>query len=151
MLVAAGANLEARTTSGMTPLHSATTVASDRASVVEALLAAGANLEAREARDADGNTPLHWASVWVHSDYPDLRSVYGRDWVPHAGFAIEALLEAGANPAARNADGKIPWDLAEENEALNGSDAYWRLNDARFNAPRQESRRGGPTRPSLPQ
>ena len=35
----------------------------------------------------------------------------------------------------RNADGKTPWDLAEANEDLKGSDAYWRLNDARFNAP----------------
>ena len=42
---------------------------------------------------------------------------------------------------ARNANGETPWDLAQENEALRESDAYWRLNDARFNAPRQDSRR----------
>ena len=34
---------------------------------------------------------------------------------------------------ARNAVGKTPWDSAQENEALKGTDAYWRLNEARFN------------------
>ena len=45
---------------------------------------------------------------------------------------ITALLDAGADPKARNATGKTPWDHAKDNEALKGSDAYWRLNDARF-------------------
>ena len=151
ILVAAGANPEARTTSGMTPLHSAA-ITFDAASAIESLLAADANLEAR---DADGNTPLHLASAWIHPDYQRRGSDWWsqsqyRDFEPHAGLAIEALLEAGANPAIRNVDGQTPWDLAEENEALNGTDAYWRLNDARFAAPQRESRRGD-TRPSLPQ
>ena len=48
---------------------------------------------------------------------------------------IEALLEAGANPMAPNVGGKTPWDFAQDNEALKGSDAYWRLNEARFEVP----------------
>ena len=87
-----------------------------------------------EARDEDGNTPLHLAAQHVH-DY-----VIG-DNDPHAGAAIEALLDAGADAAARNAAGKTPGDLAQANEALQGSDAYWRLNDARFNAPGPDARR----------
>ena len=47
----------------------------------------------------------------------------------------------------RNADGRTPWDLVQENDALKGSDAYWQMNDARFDAPRPDTRRS-PTTPS---
>ena len=57
----------------------------------------------------------------------------------HAGDAIDALLNAGADPTARNAAGKTPWDVARANEALQRSDAYWRLNDARFEDPREDT------------
>ena len=98
------------------------------------------------AGDSAGNTPLHLASAWVSEYYePDREWTYIGD--PHAGVAIAALLAAGANPGLRNADGLTPWDLADQNEALKGSDIYWRLNDAQFNAPLQESRR--PTAPDL--
>lgn len=40
---------------------------------------------------------------------------------------VTALLEAGADPKAWNKTGKTPWDYAKENEALKGTDAYWRL------------------------
>ena len=60
---------------------------------------------------------------------------------PHAGAVIEALLDAGADATARNAAGQTPWDHAQENGVLRGSDAYWRLNDARFNAPGPGARR----------
>ena len=130
LLLEAGARLEARDNIGRTPLHEAAT--NRDSGVVRALLEAGANTEAR---DKDGSTPLHVAARYYYGDST------------HAGDAIEALLDGGADPTARNAAGKTPWDLAEENENLKGSDGYWRLNEARFNAPQRDSRhtpRSGP-------
>ena len=158
-LFAAGGSLEARDQQGRTALHSAARLPVEpeadryadsssisrgffrsrtaaRQSLIRALVAAGANLEAR---DEDGNTPLHLAATYYYSD-PD-------GILPHFGHAIEALLDAGANANARNANGRTPWDLAEGNEAVQGSDGYWRLNDARFNTPRQDSRRRSPGTP----
>ena len=42
------------------------------------------------------------------------------------------LLDAGADATAVNEDGETPFDLAKDNEALVDTDAYWALNDARF-------------------
>jgi hypothetical protein len=67
-------------------------------------------------------------------------------WV--GGDAIAALPDAGADPTAPNAAGQTPWDLAEENDVLRGSDAYWLLNDARFNAPAPDVRNPPPTTPN---
>ena len=102
------------------------------------LLAAGATTEAR---DENGNTPLHVAAAYDRGYGYD-----NEDEDPHAGDTIEALLDAGADAAARNSAGRTPWDLAQENEALKGSDAYWRLNDERFNTPGPGARRAPPSR-----
>ena len=135
-LIETGANPMARTDEGLTPLHEAAWATDNPAVIIEVLLAAGADLMAR---DENENTPLHLAA-----NFPkDSRFVDDR----HAGDAIEALLAAGADPTARNAAGETPWDLAEANEALHGSDAYWRLNDARFAAPGGAAR-GTPPPPS---
>ena len=137
VLLAGGAKLEARNEIGSTPLHAVAGI--NNPAGIEVLLAAGAKLEAR---DEDGNTPLHWAAEYV--------SIFALDYLkrigvpPHAGGAIEALLDAGADPMARNAAGETPWDLAKGNKALKGSDAYWRLNEARFEAPGRGAR-GSPT------
>ena len=45
---------------------------------------------------------------------------------------IAALIEVGADPGARDEEGKTPFDYAQDNEALRGTDAYWRLNEGRF-------------------
>ncbi len=45
---------------------------------------------------------------------------------------VTILLDAGADAAMKDVDGKTPFDLAEENEDLKGTDTYWALNDARF-------------------
>ena len=45
---------------------------------------------------------------------------------------VRAALSAGADPGARDEWGKTPFDYAEDNEALRGTEAYWRLNDGRF-------------------
>ena len=74
-------------------------------------LQAGADLEVR---DRSGYTPLHWAA----------RS--------GGGEAVAALIAADADPNARDNAGKLPVDYARDNEKLKGTDAYWKLNDARF-------------------
>ena len=127
-----GANLEARDGWGKTPLHHAAEF-SGTGPEVRALLAAGANIEAR---DEDGNTPLHLAA-----EYQFFPEATNQERNSIAEEAIEALLEGGANPNARNAAGRTPWDLAQENDRLRDSDAYWRLNDARYNTAPQGSRR----------
>ena len=138
-LLDAGAHLEARNLRGRMPLHRAAE-SHGRAPAIKALVAAGANVEAR---DEDGNTPLHVAASYVGESVADGEREFRR----HAGEAIEALLDAGANPTAPNGAGETPWDLARDNEALRGSDGYWRLNDARFDDPVQESRRPRSVRP----
>ena len=67
------------------------------------------------ARAEDGDTPLHGAADW--NGNPEL---------------ITVLLSAGADGTAVNEDDETPLDLAKENEALAGTDAYWALNDARY-------------------
>jgi len=44
---------------------------------------------------------------------------------------ITAVLKAGANGKARNDDGNTPFDLAKDNDKLDGTDAYRMLNEAR--------------------
>lgn len=110
-LVEAGARVNARSRYDRTPLHSAAEY-SDNPAVITALTAAGGRVEAR---DEYGTTPLHQAAKY--SDNP---------------ATVMALLDAGADATARDLYDKIPWDYAQENEALRGTDAYWRLNDARF-------------------
>lgn len=133
VLLAAGTNVHERDEQGRNALHHAAAYES-RGLMIRKLAAAGANIEAR---DRNGNTPLHSAAEWA------------RDWSPedHAGDSISALLDLGANPVARNGKGRTPWDLAEENEALKGTDAYWQLNDARFAAPGSRETSANPEGP----
>ena len=77
------------------------------------MLAAGADVLAR---DLDGYTPLHWAATCNNCD----------------PGAITTLLAAGADPKGKDNNGKTPWNLAQENDELEGSKDYWALNDARF-------------------
>ena len=129
-LLVAGADPMVRDADGRTSLHWAAWTNYNPA-VIQALLAAGADLEAR---DSNGNTPLHLAASYSYRGNKD------------AASAIEALLDAGADAVARNAAGETPWDLAEANEPLQGTDGYWRLNDARFEPPGPDARRAPPSR-----
>ena len=79
--------------------------------MITALLDTGADLEAKM---EGGWTPLHAAAE------------------EGSLAVVQALLDAGADPKARAEDGETPWDAAQRNEALKGTDVYWRLNDARF-------------------
>ena len=68
-----------------------------------------------DAWDNYGLTPLHLAALLT--DNPAI---------------IAALIDAGADAAARDANGKTPWDYAREREGLQGTDAYRRLNEGHF-------------------
>ena len=109
--LAAGAEVMARTKDGWTPLHSA---AGSNASpdVIAALVGHGAEVMART---EDGRTPLHNAAGSNAS--PDV---------------IAALVGHGADVNAKSESGTTPWSLAQENEALSGTEAYWLMNEKRF-------------------
>ena len=62
-----------------------------------------------------GSTPLH-AAVTNNCD----------------PMVFVSLLNGGADANIEDGEGKTPWDRANEREFLKGTDAYWRLNDARF-------------------
>ena len=108
-----GADVMARDNNTYTPLHRAAEY--NTTATIQALLAAGADLMART---TTGRTPLHSAAE-----------------VALAGSAanIQALLDANADAKVKNEEGKTPRDLAQENEKLKGTRAYWALNDAQYN------------------
>ena len=110
-LIEAGADARECDENGVTLLHEAAKRGADP-SKIAALIKGGAN---PNARTVDGLTPLHVAA--------DLNS---------SPSVIMALIEGGADPAAIDIDGFTPFDYAQENERLRGTDAYWRLSDARF-------------------
>jgi ankyrin repeat protein len=94
---------------------------------VEGLIALGASLDAR---DRQGFTPLHFACQQNHVDAArallranapvDVRDMYGDTPLWRAIFAFRGgepeliclLLQAGADPDAKNESGKTPRDMA---------------------------------------
>ena len=141
--------MNARNPGDTTPLHFAAANNSDPA-IIEALVAAGAGMEAQ---DAFGTTPLHdaarandnpaviqaliaagaevnarasnqWSSVTVWVDATPLH--YAAKYTDDPAIIL-ALLDAGADAAARDEEGKTPWDYAKGREELEGSAAYRRL------------------------
>ena len=152
-LIEGGANPGARNEYGATPLHWAAFVLKRRnhsveryntnpsevVAVIKALLEGGAD---PGAPDYDVKTPFDYVK--------DDEALKGTDAYRllsgHAGATgdlfeaakggtadeVKAALAAGANPGARDDNGKTPFDYAKENEALKGTDAYWLLNEARF-------------------
>jgi ankyrin repeat protein len=93
LLVAAGADVDARSLGGTRPIHLAA-VAGDL-TVVKALVAAAANLNAVNDR---GLTPLHYAAMHDHSQ-----------------VAI-CLAEEGGDLTVPDADGHVPAALATDDE-----------------------------------
>ena len=95
---------------GWTTLHWAA-VYSRTPAVVDLLLDRGADVDART---ENGWTPLHWATL-----------------LSQTPAVVESLLSHGADATA-TVDGSTPFDLASLNPNLQGTDAYWRLNDAQY-------------------
>lgn len=83
-----------RTALGSTPLHLA--AMNGDASAMKALLAAGAN---PNARDNEGATPLHMAAYASRADY------------------VKLLLEAGADPLAKTDNGRDVGSMARKVKA----------------------------------
>ena len=94
--LAAGSDVHAQDERGLTPLHWAAARNQDPA-VVEALLAAGADPEARASDEVISVTPLHVAAE--SNENPAVLTV---------------LLAAGADPMARADDGRTPLHLAAQ-------------------------------------
>lgn len=88
LLITAGADVNTRHESSITPLHLAST-----AECVNLLLEHGADLHAT---NKYGNTPLHFAATLGHA------------------AAIPALLQAGADINAKTKDGSTPLDCAQD-------------------------------------
>ncbi len=122
----AGADPEARSEGGRTPLHRATI--NGNADAIAALLEAGAD---PEVRNEGGRTLLHGAAYWGHADAiaalleggadPNARDeggdtpLHGAAYWGHAD-AIAALLEGGADPNARGEGGWTPLHKAAFND-----------------------------------
>ena len=154
-LIKAGADLNARDKKGRTPLQFAEKFSKTPA-VVAALQKASAPKEtraaARKRRPGTArvscekwNTPAFFKSAsladlsrCLKTKNPDARDEKGRTplhlaaWFGKKPGVVDALLAAGADPAARDKSGKTPWDYAERNAALKDTDVYWRLNEERF-------------------
>ena len=109
VLLEAGSQIEARGNAGWTPLHLACVSCSPNA--VAALVAGGADVNS-VARN--GDTPLHLALVIVlGKQYPELR----RSSLRAARRMLQTLLDAGADPLARDGKGRSTADVARENGA----------------------------------
>lgn len=98
-LIAHGADVNARTASGDTPLHRA--AANDQVAIVPILVEAGSQIDAV---DDYGYTPLMHAA---ERDFAD---------------TVRALLAAGANPHNRNPDGQTALSIADEAGATNAAE-----------------------------
>jgi len=85
LLIAKGANVNAKDDDGGTPLHRA--VQEDHKDVAEFLIARGADMSAR---DENGQTSLYWAAYYGHMDIAKL------------------LIDKGADVNAKNARGRTP-------------------------------------------
>ncbi len=53
-------------------------------------------------------------------------------WKSATPAAVTELLAAGVDVTARTEGGLTAFDLSEKNGKLSGTDAYWRLNNLRF-------------------
>ena len=103
-------NPNARAVNGETALHEAAKLG--EVDVVSKLIEAGADVNACS---EVGKTPLHVAAEF--------------DVTPEL---INVLLDAGTDAKACDKADSTAWHYAQGKDVLKGTDAFWRLNDARF-------------------
>ena len=125
LLIAKGADANAKAKEGWTPLHYAT--GGNDKEIVELLIAKGADLNAKNANDRI--TPLHWAAWRGHKEVAELLITKGADvntknknggtplhnaiWKGHKEI-VELLIAKGADLNATDVDGETPLNWAEE-------------------------------------
>ena len=140
LLIAAGADPEARDKDGMTALmHSAKF--NQNPEIIIALTEGGANVNAR---DRNRITPLMHASRTNNSgvvkalidsgaeELADKRGWTALFWAARYTSdpkVIDVLLDSGADPLARAHDMTVPFDHAQKNQKLNGTEEYLRLEE----------------------
>jgi len=105
------ADFRARDKGRRTPLHAAAAAAHGNPEKIKGLVTAGVEIEAR---DKNGQTPLHVAAA---AGTPE---------------AVRALLKAKADPGANDDGGRLPVDLAENNETVGCDPVFWNLKEARY-------------------
>lgn len=111
LIIEAGAEVNERNARG----HSALILAAmnnESNAVLELLLDAGAEVDAV---DDQGRSALMWAARASSNS-----------------AVVEALIEAGADGQRVCDDGMTARDYIEGNDTLEGTDAYWQLNDLRY-------------------
>jgi len=122
-LLAHGAEVNAKNSSGMTPLHLA--AGNGHKDVAELLLAHGAEVNAK---DNFGNTPLHCATIpetgvmqllLAHGADVNAKEIYGFTPLHYQALcgredSAKVLLSHGADVNAKNKEGRTPLDCATD-------------------------------------
>ncbi|MBC6412479.1 MAG: ankyrin repeat domain-containing protein, partial [Hyphomonadaceae bacterium] len=108
VLLNAGADVDVSDKRGWAPLHVAARYG--RAGMVTVLLDAGADVNVRR---KDDWTPLHFAAAWGTAE------------------TVAVLIKAGADPGAGTVQGKLPADLAKNNDKVKNHDVFQVLDAAR--------------------
>lgn len=112
LLIEAGAEIDARTEDGASAVFFA--AAEGQIDVVDLLVAEGADVESPM---QNGMTPLHAAAAGARLlEFEVQGDEQKRSYVENTAV-VETLLARGADPAARDQEGRTPLDLAEKTDS----------------------------------